>query len=65
LEIQSAEGKPLDGFSLADADDLNGNSVHMPVRFNGSADLGQLAGEPIRLSFQMYDCKLYAFQFAD
>jgi hypothetical protein len=65
LEIQSAEGKPLDGYTLTDADDLNGNSVRMPVRFNGSTDLGRLAGVPIRLSLQMYDCKLYAFQFAD
>jgi hypothetical protein len=65
LEIQNSEGKPLDGFSLADADDLNGNSVRMPVSFNGSTDMGRLAGVPVRLSFQMYDCKLYAFQFAD
>jgi hypothetical protein len=65
VEVQSAEGKPLDGFSLADADDLNGNSVRMPVSFNGSTDLGQLAGVPIRLSLQMYDCKLYAFQFVE
>jgi hypothetical protein len=65
VEIQSAEGKPLDGYTLADADDLNGNSVRMPVRFSGSTDIGRLAGVPIRLSLQMYDCKLYAFQFAD
>jgi hypothetical protein len=65
LEVQSAEGKPLDGYTLADADDLNGNSVRMPVRFNGSTDMGRLAGVAIRLSFHMYDCKLYAFQFSD
>jgi hypothetical protein len=65
LEVQSPEGKPLDGYTLADADDLNGNSVRMPVSFNGSTDLGRLAGVPIRLRFQMYDCKLYAFQFGD
>jgi hypothetical protein len=65
LQIQSADGKPLDGYTLADADDLNGNSVRMPVRFNGSSDLSKIAGTPIRLSLGMYDCKLYAFQFAD
>jgi hypothetical protein len=64
VEIQSPEGKPLDGYAQADADDLNGNSVRMPVSFNGSTDLGPLAGVPIQLRFQMYDCKLYAFQFA-
>jgi hypothetical protein len=65
VEIQSAEGKPLKGYTVADADDLNGNSVRMPVSFNGNSDLGRLAGTPVRLSFQMYHCKLYAFQFVD
>ena len=35
----------------------------IPVRFQGSSDVSGLAGVPIRLHFQMYDCKLYAFQF--
>jgi hypothetical protein len=65
LEVQSPEGKALDGFSLADADDLNGNSVRMPISFNGNSDVSRLGGTPIRLSFQMYDCKLYAFQFVE
>ena len=62
-EIQSADGQPIDGYTLADSDEHNGNSVHMPVRFQGKSDVSGLAGVPIRLHFQMYDCKLYAFQF--
>ena len=62
-EIQSADGKPIEGYTLADSDEHNGNSVSMPVRFRGKSDVSGLAGEPIRLHLQMYDCKLYAFQF--
>ena len=62
-EIQSADGKPIEGYTLADSDEHNGNSVSIPVRFQGSSDVSGLAGVPIRLHFQMYDCKLYAFQF--
>ena len=56
-------GEPIEGYTLADSDEHNGNSVSMPVRFQGKSDVSGLAGEPIRLHFQMYDCKLYAFQF--
>ena len=62
-EIQSADGEPIDGYTLTDSDEHNGNSVSMPVRFQGKSDVSGLAGVPIRLHFRMYDCKLYAFQF--
>lgn len=62
-EIQSADGEPVEGYTLADSEEHNGNSVAMPVRFQGQSDVSRLAGVPIRLHFQMYDCKLYAFQF--
>jgi hypothetical protein len=62
-EIQSANGKPIEGYTLTDSDDHNGNSVSIPVRFQGKSDVSGLAGVPIRLHLQMYDCKLYAFQF--
>ena len=35
----------------------------MPVTFRGSADVGNLAGQPIRLRIETYDTKLYAFRF--
>ena len=49
--------------SLAEADELNGNSVRMPVSWHGRQDVGPLAGRPVRLHFRLRDCKLYAFQF--
>ena len=62
-EIQSADGQPMEGYTLTDSDEHNGNAISMPVRFQGKSDVSELSGTPIRLHFQMYDCKLYAFQF--
>jgi hypothetical protein len=31
----------------------------------GDADLGRLAGKPVRLAFQMRLAKLYSFQFTE
>jgi hypothetical protein len=64
VEILEADGAPIPGFSMLDADQLNGNNVRMPVTWRGgSPDVRALAGRPIRLSFKMRAAKLYAFQF--
>jgi hypothetical protein len=63
VEIQDASGRPIPGYTLAEADELNGNSVRMPVSWRGSRDVGPLAGRPVKLHFRLRDCKLYAFQF--
>ena len=36
----------------------------MPVRFDGGADLGSLAGRAVRLRIETCAAKLYAFQFS-
>jgi len=64
VEVQDASGQPLRGYSLKDADVLNGNSTRMQVSWGAKSDLGSLAGKPVRLRFVMRNCKLYAFQFA-
>jgi hypothetical protein len=63
VELQDVAGKPVSGFSLAEADILNGNSVGMPVSWKGSTDLSSLAGKVVRLHFKLRDSRLYAFQF--
>ena len=39
VEIPDAEGRPLRGFSLLEADTLNGNSVRMAVTWRGRGDV--------------------------
>jgi hypothetical protein len=63
VEVQDAAGRPIPGFSLADADELRGNSVRLPVSWKGSLDVARLAGRPVKLHFKLRDAKLYAFQF--
>jgi hypothetical protein len=64
VEILDAMGVPIPGFTMADADQLNGNNVRSLASWTGAADLSSLAGRIVRLHFRMRSAKLYAFQFA-
>jgi hypothetical protein len=64
VEIQDADGKPVPGFSLADCDDLFGDSLDREVTWKGRADVGSLAGKPVRLRFTLQDADLYALRFS-
>ncbi len=63
VEIQGGDGTPVQGFSLADADMMQGNFVRRTVTWAGSDDVSTLKSQPIRLRFVMRGAKLYAFQF--
>ncbi len=62
-EIQDVDGKPIPGFGLADCDELYGDSIDYPLRWNGSSELKALAGQAIRLRFELKDADLYALRF--
>ena len=64
VEVLDADAYPIDGFTKEDCRTLNGNSVRMPVQFDGGAELGSLADRPVRLRIESYAAKLYAFQFS-
>ena len=61
VEVQSATGEPIPGFTLADADELFGDEVEQTVTWRGNADLGMLVNTPLRLRFVMADADLYSF----
>jgi len=63
VEIQDAEGQPIDGFTLPQADLLHGNALRKTVTWQEDADVSRLAARPVRLRFVMRAAKLYAFQF--
>ncbi|MFO0953753.1 MAG: hypothetical protein U0835_21875 [Isosphaeraceae bacterium] len=65
VEVQDADGKPLPGFTLADAQEAYGDAVELPVYWKDGADLKALAGKPVRLRFVLKDADLFAFQSAD
>ena len=64
VEILDENDTPIPGFTESQCRPISGNSVRMPVSWTDKADLGTLAGKPVRLRFRMRDCKLYAFQFS-
>ena len=63
VEIQDADGKPIDGFSLADADETFGDTLARAATWKGKSDVSSLAGKPVRLRFVMSDADLYSFRF--
>ncbi|MBN2455623.1 MAG: hypothetical protein JXB29_03655 [Sedimentisphaerales bacterium] len=63
IEILDENGKPIEGFDLANCDTIMGNFPNKIVTWQGKSDLSALIGKPVRLRFVMRAAKLYAFQF--
>ncbi len=62
VEIQDGDGKPIDGFALADCTALHGDELRRAVQWGGG-DVSRLAGKPLRLRFVLRDADLYSFRF--
>jgi len=65
VEIQDADGKPFEGFTLADCPEHFGDSPNRAVSWNNNPDVTSLAGKPARLRFVLKDADLYALQFVE
>jgi len=65
VELQSETGRPIDGFTLDDADETFGDELDRTVTWKGSSDVSSLAGTAIRLRFTLSDGDLYAFKFQE
>jgi hypothetical protein len=63
VELQTADGEPLSGYSLADSDRIYHNNLRKIVSWKGQSDLASLAGQVVRLRIQLRDSRLYALQF--
>jgi hypothetical protein len=65
IEIQDAKGKPIPGFTLAESEDIFGDSVDRNIRWKGheGSDLSTLRGRAVRLRFVIKDADLYSFRF--
>lgn len=66
VEIRDEQGKPVEGFTLADADIIHSaNEISRPVSWNGAASLEKLKGKTVRLRFVVRNADVYAFQFRE
>ena len=63
VELQTAAGQPLDGFALEECPEIIGDRIEHTVAWKSGADIGPLAGQPVRLRFVLRDADLYALQF--
>ncbi|MBT4101740.1 MAG: hypothetical protein HOE86_29065 [Gemmatimonadetes bacterium] len=66
VEIRDAEGKPIPGYSLREAEDIFGNKIAGGAAWKKQGtDVSALAGRPVILRFVMGDADLYSMRFAD
>ncbi|MEN9934118.1 MAG: hypothetical protein RLZZ387_697 [Chloroflexota bacterium] len=63
VEIQEADGRPVDGFRLEESTEIFGDEIGRVVTWQRGAEVGALAGRPVRLRFALKDADLYALQF--
>jgi hypothetical protein len=63
VEILAADGKPARGFALADCPEIYGDRIEQVVTWKAGSDVGQLAGQPIRLRFVLKDADLFSIRF--
>lgn len=57
-------GREKPGFGVEYCDLIHtANDTNHVVKWAGNSDVGTLAGKPVRLHFELYNCDLYAFEF--
>ena len=65
VQIENDAGAPLPGYTLADSDEIVGDSIERIVHWKTGSDVSALAGKPVRLRFAMKDADLYSFRFRE
>lgn len=63
VALHDDNDQPIAGFGLDDCDTVRGDELARTVTWNGNADLSKLAGQPVRLHFELKDANVFAFQF--
>ena len=63
VEIQDSEGNAIQGWSLMDCDNTQGNHIEQPVTWRTGKTLSALNRQTIRLRFVMQNAKLFALRF--
>lgn len=63
VEIQTADGEPIPGYTLDDCAEVFGDAIDRTVTWKGGSGVGKLAGKAVRLRFKLKDADLYSLQF--
>jgi hypothetical protein len=65
VEMQTADGRPIEGFALSDAVSIDRNGTKQEVWWKDGADLSRLSGKPVRMRIKMRRADLYSFGFTE
>ena len=65
FELCDEAGEPYEGFSLGESEVLFGDEIAHEASWGEDADVGSLAGQPVRLRVRLKDADVYSFQFAE
>ena len=63
VELQDADRKPIAGYTLDDCHLQFGDELDRTVSWKAGADVSKLAGQQVRLRFELKDADLYSFRF--
>lgn len=64
VALLQADGSPIAGFAATDCEVINTDAVDHVVSWKRGANVGMLAGTPIRVQVTLRHAKLFALQFA-
>ena len=64
VEVTDPIGKPIEGFSAGEAEEIRGNESRHPVAWKNKKTLEEITGQTIRLRFFMIQSRLYSFKFS-
>ena len=65
VELQSADGKPVPGFTLSDCKPLTGDEISQSVEWKSGSDVSSLAGKSVRLRFSLQNADVYSLRFSE
>ena len=65
VELLGADSRPLPGFSLAECDELFGDTLNRTVTWADRADVSRLTGQTIRIRMTLSDADLYSLKFEE
>lgn len=63
VEVQTADGEPIPGYTLEECPVLVGDSLEREVNWMGGGDVSPLVGQSVRLRFVLKDADLYGLKF--
>jgi hypothetical protein len=63
VELQNADGSAIEGYTLADCKPLRGDEIRHAVSWKSGAAVGSLAGEPVRIRFELKNADVFSYRF--